>query len=102
TRRRLAHAPGRRMVVTTAVPSSPTKANGGTVPRGAGFVREVRELAELAGVDALATRALAAAQRRADLPRFLRRLAFELVGEGGVLARAYLERSSFPAEARPA
>jgi DNA primase len=74
--------------------------NGGTVPRGADFVRAVRELAERAGVDPSPLERSQPRDRRADLLRdFFGFCRFELVGEGGAEARAYLERRGFPDEA---
>lgn len=76
--------------------------NGGTVPRGADFVRAVRELAERAGVDASPLERPQPRDRRADLLRdFFGLCRFELVGEGGGEARGYLERRGFPDEAIP-
>jgi hypothetical protein len=74
--------------------------NGGTVPRGADFVRAVRELAERAGVDPSPLERSQPRDRRADLLRdFFGFCRFELVGEGGADARAYLESRGFPEDA---
>jgi DNA primase len=74
--------------------------NGGTVPRGADFVRAVRELAKRAGVDPSPLERSQPRDRRADLLRdFFGLCRFELVGEGGAEARAYLESRGFPEEA---
>jgi DNA primase len=74
--------------------------NGGTVPRGADFVRAVRELAERAGVDPSPLERSQPRDRRADLLRdFFGFCRFELVGEGGAEARAYLESRGFPEDA---
>ena len=74
--------------------------NGGTVPRGADFMRAVRELAERAGVDPSPLERSQPRDRRADLLRdFFGFCRFELVGEGGAEARAYLESRGFPEDA---
>jgi len=74
--------------------------NGGSVPRGADFVRAVRELAERVGVDPSPLERSQPPDRRADLLRdFFGFCRFELVGEGGAEARGYLERRGFPNEA---
>jgi DNA primase len=74
--------------------------NSGTVPRGADFVRAVRELAERAGIDPSPLERSQPRDRRGDLLRdFFGLCRFELVGEGGAEAREYLERRGFPAEA---
>jgi hypothetical protein len=74
--------------------------NGGTVPRGADFMRAVRELAERAGVDPSPLERSQPRDRRADLLRdFFGICRFELVGEGGAEARAYLESRGFPEDA---
>jgi DNA primase len=74
--------------------------NGGTVPRGADFVRAVRELAKRAGVDPSPLERSQPRDRRADLLRdFFGFCRFELVGGGGAEARAYLESRGFPEEA---
>jgi DNA primase len=74
--------------------------NGGTVPRGAGFVRAVRELAERAGVDPSPLERSQPRNRRADLLHdFFGFCRFELIGEEGGEARRYLERRGFPDEA---
>jgi DNA primase len=63
-------------------------------------VRAVRELAERAGVDPTPLERSHPRDRRADLLRdFFGFCRFELVGEGGAEARAYLERRGFPDEA---
>ena len=73
---------------------------GGNVPRGADFVRAVRELAERAGVDPSPLERSQPRNRRADLLHdFFGFCRFELVGEGGAEARGYLERRGFPNEA---
>jgi Toprim-like len=74
--------------------------NGGTVPRGADFVRAVRELAKRAGVDPSPLERSQPRDRRADLLRdFFGFCRLELVGGGGAEARAYLESRGFPEEA---
>jgi DNA primase len=74
--------------------------NDGSIPRGADFVRAVRELAERAGVDPTPLDRAQPRDRRADLLRdFFDLCRRELVGEGGAEARAYLERRGFPREA---
>jgi DNA primase len=74
--------------------------NGGSVPRGADFVRAVRELAERVGVDPSPLERWQPRNRRADLLHdFFGFCRFELVGEEGGEARRYLERRGFPDEA---
>ena len=74
--------------------------NGGSVPRGADFVRAVRELAERAGVDPSPLERPQPRNRRADLLHdFFGFCRFELVGEGGTEARRYLDRRGFPDQA---
>jgi DNA primase len=76
--------------------------NGGKVPRGADFVRTVRELAQRAGVDPSPLERSRPRDRRADLLKaFFDVCRLELIGEGGADARAYLERRGFPDEAIP-
>lgn len=79
-----------------------TYVNGGTVPRGADFVRAVRELAERAGIDSSPLDRAQPRDRRADLLKaFFDVCRLELIGDGGADARAYLERRGFPHEAIP-
>jgi DNA primase len=74
--------------------------NGGNVPRGADFVRTVRELAQRAGVDPSPLERSRPRDRRADLLKaFFGVCRLELIGESGADARAYLERRGFPDEA---
>jgi len=74
--------------------------NGGSVPRGADFVRAVRELAERAGVDPSPLERPQPRDRRADLLReFFDLCRRELADEGGAAARAYLDRRGIPPEA---
>jgi DNA primase len=74
--------------------------NGGSVPRGADFVRAVRELAERTGVDPSPLERSQPHNRRADLLHdFFGFCRFELIGEEGSEARRYLERRGFPDEA---
>jgi hypothetical protein len=76
--------------------------NGGKVPRGADFVRTVRELAQRACVDPSPLERSRPRDRRADLLKaFFEVCRFELIGEGGADARAYLDRRGFPDEAIP-
>ncbi|GIU94224.1 MAG: hypothetical protein KatS3mg012_0681 [Gaiellaceae bacterium] len=74
--------------------------NGGAVPRGVGFVRVVREIAERAGVDTAPLDRPQPRDRRSDLLHdFFELCRRELSGEHGAAARAYLERRGFPEEA---
>src|SRR5262245_4010384 len=74
--------------------------NGGTVPRGADFVRIVSELAARAGVDPSPIERSAPRDRRSELLETFFELACrELLGERGAEARAYLERRGFPLDA---
>lgn len=74
--------------------------NGGSVPRGADFVRIVREIAERAGVDPSPLDRPQPRDRRAELLHdFFDLCHRELAGDGGSAARAYLERRGFPHEA---
>ena len=74
--------------------------NGGSVPRGADFVRIVREIAERAGIDPSPLDRPQPRDRRAELLHgFFDRCRRELAGDGGSAARAYLERRGFPPEA---
>jgi hypothetical protein len=75
-------------------------ANGGTVPRGADFVRIVKELAVRAGVDPSAIERAAPPDRRAEMLEIFFELAGrELLGERGAEARAYVKQRGFPPEA---
>jgi DNA primase len=74
--------------------------NGGTVPRGADFVRIVKELADRAGVDPSPIEHPAPPDRRAELLETFFELARrELLGDRGAEARAYLDRRGFPLDA---
>jgi DNA primase len=74
--------------------------NGGTVPRGADFVRAVRELAERAGVDSSPLERPQPRDRRADLLRdFFELCRREFASERGAAAQAYLERRGLPRDA---
>jgi DNA primase len=74
--------------------------NGGSVPRGADFVRTVREMAERAGVDPSPLDRAEPRDRRAELVESFFELArSELIGERGARARAYLESRGFPLDA---
>ncbi len=74
--------------------------NGGTVPRGADFVRAVREMAERAGVDPSPLDRPEPGDRRAELlERFFELARNELTSERGAHARAYLESRDFPLDA---
>jgi DNA primase len=74
--------------------------NGGTVPRGAAFIRIVKELAVRAGVDPSPIERPAPPDRRAELLETFFELARrELLGDCGAEARAYLERRGFPPDA---
>src|SRR5438552_9866727 len=74
--------------------------NGGTVPKGADFIRAVKEIAERAGLDPSPLDRAQPRDRRADLLRaFFDHCQRELASERGAAARAYLERRGFPAGA---
>lgn len=74
--------------------------NGGVIPRGADFVRAVREIAERAGVDSSPLDRPEPRDRRADLLHdFFVLCRRELSSERGVRARAYLEGRGIPPEA---
>jgi DNA primase len=74
--------------------------NGGVIPRGADFVRAVREIAERAGVDSSPLDRPEPRDRRADLLHdFFDLCPRELSGERGARARAYLEGRGVPPEA---
>lgn len=74
--------------------------NGGIVPRGADFVRTVREIAERASIDTAPLDRPQPRDRRADLLHdFFELCRRELAGERGGAARTYLERRGFPQEA---
>jgi hypothetical protein len=74
--------------------------NGGAVPRGADFVRIVRELAVRAGVDPSPIEHPAPPDRRGELlETFFELASRELIGDRGTKARAYLERRGFPLDA---
>ena len=74
--------------------------NGGTVPRGADFVRAVRQIAERAGVDSSALDRSRPRDRRAELlEAFFGLCRDQLAGDRGAAARSYLERRGFPREA---
>jgi DNA primase len=74
--------------------------NGGVVPRGADFLRIVREIAERAGIDPSPLDRSHPRDRRAELLNdFFELCRRELAGDGGASARAYLERRGFPSEA---
>jgi DNA primase len=74
--------------------------NGGTVPRGADFVRAVREMAERAGVDPSPLDRPEPGDRRAELlERFFELARSELTSERGARARAYLDSRDFPLDA---
>jgi hypothetical protein len=71
--------------------------NGGAVPRGADFVRAVKELAECAGVDPSPLERPEPPDRRADLLREVDTLCRrELLSERGWRARDYLESRGMP------
>jgi DNA primase len=71
--------------------------NGGTVPKGADFIRAVKEIAERAGVDPSTLDRAQPPDRRADLLQtFFDHCQRELASERGAQARAYLERRGFP------
>lgn len=72
--------------------------NGGVVPRGADFVRAVKELAECAGVDPSSLERPEPRDRNADLLEELDALCGrELMSERGWRARDYLESRGIPA-----
>jgi DNA primase len=74
--------------------------NGGSVPRGAEFVRVVTELAARAGVDPSPIERPVPHDRRGELLETFFELAREeLTGDRGADARAYLDRRSFPLDA---
>jgi hypothetical protein len=74
--------------------------NGGTVPRGADFIRAVKEIAERAGVDPSPLDRAQPRDRRADLLQaFFDHCQRELASERGAQARTYLEQRGFPPEA---
>jgi len=74
--------------------------NGGTVPKGADFIRAVKEIAERAGVDPSPLDRAQPRDRRADLLQaFFDHCQRELASERGAQARAYLEERGFPREA---
>jgi DNA primase len=74
--------------------------NGGTVPKGADFIRAVKEIAERAGVDPSPLERAQPRDRRADLLQaFFDHRQREFASERGAQARAYLERRGFPPEA---
>jgi DNA primase len=71
--------------------------NGGAVPRGADFVRAVKDLAECAGIDPSPLERPEPPDRKADLLREVDTLCRdELVSERGRRARDYLESRGFP------
>jgi DNA primase len=73
--------------------------NGGTVPKGADFIRAVKEIAERAGVDPSPLDRAQPRDRRADLLQtFFDHCQRELTSERGAQARAYLEQRGFPPE----
>lgn len=74
--------------------------NGGVTPRGAEFVRAVRDLGERAGVDLGPLDQAQPRDPRADLlGDFFELCQQELRGERGASARTYLEGRGLPAEA---
>jgi len=74
--------------------------SGGQTPRGAEFVRTVRELAERAGVDSAPLEQAQPRDRKAELlGRFFDVAQRELLTERGSNARAYLETRGFPGDA---
>jgi DNA primase len=74
--------------------------NGGTVPKGADFIRSVKEIAERAGVDPSPLDRAQPRDRRADLlETFFDHCQRELASERGTRAREYLERRGFPRDA---
>jgi hypothetical protein len=71
--------------------------SGGTIPRGAEFVRAVTDLASRAAVDLSPIERPALRDRRAELlEKFFELARRELSRNGGAPARAYLERRGFP------
>jgi DNA primase len=71
--------------------------SGGAIPRGADFVRAVREIAERAGLDSSPLDRPEPRDRRADLlGDFFDLCQRELASERGAEARAYLGRRGFP------
>ena len=76
--------------------------NGGNLPRGADFVRTVKELAERVGVDPAPLEHAQPRDRRADLlETFFQHCQRELASERGSAARAYLEHRGLPPEVIP-
>jgi hypothetical protein len=74
--------------------------NGGTVPKGADFIRAVKEIAERAGVDPSPLDRAQPRDRRANLLQaFFDHCQRELASERGAQARTYLEQRGFPPEA---
>jgi DNA primase len=74
--------------------------NGGIVPRGADFVRAVKEIAERAGVDPSPLDRAQPRDPRADLLQtFFDHCQRELASERGERAREYLEGRGFPRDA---
>jgi DNA primase len=74
--------------------------SGGAVPRGADFIRAVRDLAERAGVDPSPLDRPQSHDRRLELLRdFFDLCRREFLSERGDAARAYLERRGLPREA---
>jgi DNA primase len=74
--------------------------NGGTVPKGADFIRAVREIAERAGVDPSPLDRAQPRDRRADLLQaFFDHCQRELTSDRGAQAKVYLERRGFPGDA---
>lgn len=73
---------------------------GGGSPRGAEFVRVVGELADRAGVDTSPLESGRPRDRRTELlEEFFKLAQRELVGDGGVRAREYLQQRAFPLDA---
>lgn len=73
---------------------------GGEPPRGAEFVRVVGELADRAGVDTSPLESGRPRDRRTELlEEFFKLAQRELVGDGGVRAREYLQQRAFPVDA---
>lgn len=71
--------------------------NGGQAPRGAEFVRTVRELAERAGVDANPLERPEPRDRKTELlERFFELARHELASDRGAAARGYLEGRGLP------
>jgi hypothetical protein len=76
-----------------------TYINNGTTPRGAEFIRAVREIALRAGVDPTPLERPVQRDRRADLLNdFFALCRQELTGVRGGIGRAYLQRRGLPAE----